>query len=96
MLKAKKFAMPTAQPVLFMHGVDDSSDCWIVHEPDKAPAFIAARAGYDVWLGNWRGNKYSRAHTTLDPDDDAKEFFNFSFPAMAKHDLPSFLSTIRK
>jgi len=36
-----------------------------------SPAFQAARGGYDVWLGNNRGNKYSTVHDTLSWDEDA-------------------------
>ena len=40
--------------------------------------YLLADAGYDVWLGAVRGNTYGRKHVTLDPDTDAKAFWDFS------------------
>ena len=69
-------------PVTFlMHGITDSADSWVMHYPDVAPAFQLVRAGYDVWLGNSRGNKYSLGHTSLDHKKD-KEFWEFSLDQM--------------
>lgn len=51
--------------------------------------YILADAGYDVWLGNNRGNKYSRKHKILDPNKNAEKFWDFSWNEMGKYDLPA-------
>ena len=67
-----------------------------MHEEDRAPAFVLAKAGYDVWLGNWRGNKYSRGKLGyIDPDRNPKRFFAFSWPAMGRSDAPTMLEYVR-
>ena len=85
----------TKPPVLMQHGILDSAYCWIVNYADVAPAFVAARAGYDVWLGNSRGNTYSRAHEEYDPDRNEKKFWNFSWFEMGTYDLPAVIDMIQ-
>jgi hypothetical protein len=46
-------------------------------------------------LINLRGTSDARAHFWLDPDSE-KEFWDFSFDEMAKHDIPSALKFIKR
>jgi pimeloyl-ACP methyl ester carboxylesterase len=70
-----------------MHGLLDSSDTFIINEETSALAFVLANRGYDVWLGNNRGNKHSKKHVSLDSKDD--QFWDYTFEEMAIFDLPA-------
>jgi gastric triacylglycerol lipase len=78
------------RPILLQHGLLDSATSWIINFYDQSLGFILADAGYDVWLGNVRGNRFSRAHVKYNPDHD-EEFWDFSYDEMAHDDLPSMI-----
>mmetsp|Transcript_11666 Transcript_11666/g.37076 ORF Transcript_11666/g.37076 Transcript_11666/m.37076 type:complete len:525 (+) Transcript_11666:89-1663(+) len=73
--------------VLLQHGVLDSSLAFAANFANQSLAYILADAGYDVWLGNNRGNRYSKGHVSLSPL--SSQFWNFSWTDMAEHDLPA-------
>jgi len=62
-----------ANVVFMQHGIVDSADCCVMNHPEEAPALVLAREGFDVWLGNSRGTRFSRKHTSLNPDSWDKE-----------------------
>ncbi|NWV11843.1 LICH hydrolase, partial [Ptilonorhynchus violaceus] len=73
--------------ILLHHGV--LADCihWISNLPSNSLGFLLADAGYDVWLGNSRGDTWSLKHKTLKPCQ--KEFWQFSFDEIGKYDIPA-------
>ena len=58
-------------------------------------AYLLAEAGYDVWLGNARGNYYSRNHVSLNPNAGyPQNFWRFSWDEIGNQDLPAFIDYI--
>ena len=49
--------------------------------------------GFDVWLGNNRGNSFSRKHKKLDPDTNTK-FWEFSFVELGDFDTPAMIDYV--
>nr|XP_012429995.4 lysosomal acid lipase/cholesteryl ester hydrolase [Taeniopygia guttata] len=78
--------------VLLHHGILADATHWISNLPNNSLGFILADAGYDVWLGNSRGDTWSLKHKTLKPCQ--KEFWQFSFDEIGKYDIPAELNFI--
>ncbi|XP_002165026.2 gastric triacylglycerol lipase isoform X1 [Hydra vulgaris] len=89
----KGLRKPSNGKVAFLqHGILDSSATFLMNPPDQSLGFILADAGYDVWLGNSRGNTYSSENIKFTTKD--KEFWDFSFDEMAKYDLPASINYV--
>jgi len=62
----------------------------------EALPIALAMVGYDVWLGNGRGTRFSSEHETMDWEKDEAEYWNFSFPELGIYDLPAALSMVKE
>ena len=78
--------------VILQHGNEDCSDGFVVNDEDKAPGFFLANNGFDVWLPNNRGNKYSIKNEKI--SRFSKSFWDFSFQEMGNRDQPAIVEYI--
>mmetsp|Transcript_25400 Transcript_25400/g.17942 ORF Transcript_25400/g.17942 Transcript_25400/m.17942 type:complete len:92 (-) Transcript_25400:737-1012(-) len=73
-------------------GLDSDMMEWVFNDYWLAPGFILANDGFDVWMGNNRGNKYARGHTTL--DNNSTEYWTFSQEEMGLYDDPALIDFV--
>lgn len=80
-----------APPVLLQHGLMMSSEAWFATGERSLPVLLH-NAGYDVYLGNNRGNTYSCKHLHLRSSDT--EYWDFCMDEMARYDVPTMIDHV--
>ncbi|MCJ1358293.1 MAG: cholesterol esterase [Icmadophila ericetorum] len=80
--------------VIYMHhGLLMNSEVWVcITERERCLPLMLVEQGYDVWLGNNRGNKYSKKSTRYSPN--STDFWNFSMDQFAFHDIPDSIAYV--
>lgn len=79
-------------PILLVHGLLGSSGDYLVIGPNNSIAYLLADRGYDVWLADMRGNRYSQKHVRL--TIDSPDYWDFSWHEMGYYDMPAIIEYI--
>lgn len=77
------------QVAFLMHGMLSSSGDWVLMGPQTSLVYMLADLGYDVWMGNSRGNRYSNTH--ISRDNTTREYWDFSWHEIGVYDLPAMI-----
>ncbi|KAI9651855.1 MAG: cholesterol esterase [Trizodia sp. TS-e1964] len=79
--------------VYLHHGLLMNSEVWVcMTEKERCLPFQLVDKGFDVWLGNNRGNKYSKKCAHHSPTSVA--FWDFSMDQFAFYDIPDSIAYI--
>lgn len=82
---------------ILQHGLLDCSWSWFLNNSKKLTLpYILADEGYDVWLTNNRGNKYSIGHAHYLNPGENKQYWDFSFDEIAKYDVKANVLHVKK
>jgi len=90
--RGEKKSSVAKEVVFLQHGILADSTNWVMDSPTESLAYILADKGFDVWLGNIRGNDYSRRHVKYKPSQSV--FWNWSWQEMADYDLPAMINYV--
>lgn len=83
----------TKSEVMFlMHGLVAASSMFVLYPEKRSAAFFFHSLGFEIWMGNARGNVFSRNHTSLNPDE--AEFWSYSWHEIGYYDLPAMIDYV--
>ncbi|EDS36646.1 lysosomal acid lipase [Culex quinquefasciatus] len=88
----KRQSMLKRKPVLLVHGVLASSADYVISGPNSSLAYLLSDNGYDVWLANVRGSRYSKEHLRLPVE--SKEYWDFTWHEIGYYDLPAMIDHV--
>ena len=82
---------PNGKVVYFQHGLGDTS--WTFFQlKHKSLPFFLVKEGFDVWLGNHRGNVFS---AKFNPEIKDTGLFNCTMDDFVKLDLPAMINYVK-
>lgn len=85
---------PNGKVVFIQHGLTDTA--WTFFQiREKSLPFLLLEEGFDVWLGNIRGNIFSSKHVTKDPDDLNSGYTDYSIDDFVQYDVPTMIKYIK-
>ena len=92
---SKSEEMADKPPVFLQHGGLQSGFSWM-GEGILGPSLPGALAerGYDVWVGNSRGTKYSNVNRKDAEGWTLKEHWDFDWSDFGNYDIPAVVETI--
>ncbi|KAK1606567.1 hypothetical protein QYE76_030240 [Lolium multiflorum] len=80
------------QPVLLQHGVLVDGMTWLLSSPEESLAYILADRGFDVWIANTRGTRWSKRHVSLDPS--SQDYWDWSWDDLVTNDMPKMVDYV--
>ena len=86
---------PNGKVAFLQHGVSDTA--WTFFQLGrKSLPFLLLKEGYDVWLGNTRGNIFSSEHVSNDADDLNEKYNEHTIDDFVQYDLPTMLKYVKE
>ncbi|KAL5080615.1 hypothetical protein RYX36_009036 [Vicia faba] len=80
------------ETVVIQHGIMMDGSSWFMNSPSQNLPMILADDGFDVWITNTRGSKYSRNHTSLDPSNE--KYWDWSWDELVSDEMPAIIDFV--